>query len=289
MSFQLALREASDITHAFLAEAIGSQALVPLVEPMLHAVTGGKGLRGFLVLQSAKLYGIGPERAMPAAAAVEAIHAYSLVHDDLPCMDNDEQRRGQPTVHVKWNEATAVLVGDSLQALAFGLLSNRSVGPADTRLALIESLSSSAGAQGMVRGQALDIAAETAEDPLTLEEITVLQAAKTGALFEWSCMAGAILGSGDPEPMRKYARPLGLAFQIADDIIDAEGDTALAGKRLGKDAAAGKATFVSLLGLDGARARAKQLVAEAEAALDPFGVKAEDLRQAARFAVSRRM
>jgi len=204
-------------------------------------------------------------------------------------MDDDDQRRGQPTVHVKWGEAVAVLTGDSLQSLAFELLSDKAVGGAATRLELIESLSVSAGARGMVRGQALDIAAETAEKPLTLEEITELQMAKTGALFEWSCTAGAILAGAEPEPMRKYARPLGLAFQIADDIIDTEGDTELAGKRLRKDAAAGKATFVSLLGLEGARVRTKELVDEAEAALAPFGAKAENLRQAARFAVERRM
>jgi len=289
VSFRAALDKAFAITQGLLVKAINSQAPTPLIEPMLHAVAGGKGLRGFLVQKSAELHGVGHDRSARAAAAVEAIHAYSLVHDDLPCMDDDDQRRGQPTVHVKWGEAVAVLTGDSLQSLAFELLSDKAVGGAATRLELIESLSVSAGARGMVRGQALDIAAETAEKPLTLEEITELQMAKTGALFEWSCTAGAILAGAEPEPMRKYARPLGLAFQIADDIIDTEGDTELAGKRLRKDAAAGKATFVSLLGLEGARVRTKELVDEAEAALAPFGAKAENLRQAARFAVERRM
>ncbi len=288
MSFRSVLHEASAVTHARLVEEIRSRASPPLVEPMLHAVTGGKGLRGFLVLQGAGIYGVGRERSLSVAAAVEAIHAYSLVHDDLPCMDNDERRRGRPTVHVKWDEATAVLTGDSLQALAFELLSAGEIGKPETRLELIGSLSRNAGARGMVQGQALDLAAEKMERPIGLERITELQMAKTGALFEWSCTAGAILAGADPEPMRRYARPLGLAFQIADDIIDTEGESALAGKRLRKDAAAGKATFVSLLGLDGAKTRAEKLVAEAEAALDPFGVKAENLRQTARFAVSRR-
>ncbi len=289
MSFLTALREASAITQAFLAEAIGSRAPTPLAEPMLYAVAGGKGLRGFLVLQSAGLHGIGTDRAAPAAAAVEAIHAYSLVHDDLPCMDDDDQRRGRPTVHVKWDEATAVLTGDALQTLAFEVLSSEVMGAPATRLELIETLSVGAGGWGMVRGQVLDITAEKADRPLTLDEINELQMAKTGALFEWSCTTGALLAGADPEPMRRYARPLGLAFQIADDIIDAEGDGALAGKRVQKDAAAGKATFVSLLGLDGAKVRAKQLVVESEAALESFGRQAENLRQAARFAVSRRM
>ncbi len=289
MSFQAALQEASTVVQARLVEVIASQAPTPLLEPMLHAVGGGKGLRGFLVMQSAKLHGVDGEGSLQAAAAVELIHAYSLVHDDLPCMDNDEQRRGQPTIHVKWDEAMAVLAGDALQTLAFGLLADEGVGKPATQLELIASLSRSAGARGMVRGQALDVAAEMAEQPLSLDEIVELQEAKTGALFEWSCTAGAILAGADPEPMRRYAHPLGLAFQIADDILDAEGDSALAGKRLRKDSAAGKATFVSLLGLDGAKAHARELVAQAEAALDPFGTNAGMLRQAVRFAVLRQM
>ncbi len=276
------------MTRTRLVEVIRAQIPKPLVEPMIHAVVGGKGMRGFLVQQSAGLHGICADRSALVAAAIEAIHAYSLIHDDLPCMDNDDQRRGRPTVHVKWDEATAVLTGDALQSLGYELLSSELVGNASIRLALIESLSVAAGAQGMARGQALDLAAEMAAESLTLEEITELQMAKTGALIEWSCVAGAILAGAEPEPMRQFARPLGLAFQIADDIIDTEGDTAVAGKRLRKDAAAGKATFVSLLGLEGAKARANDLVDEAEAALAPFGAKAEILRQAARFAISRR-
>jgi len=205
-------------------------------------------------------------------------------------MDDDDLRRGLPTVHVKWDEATAVLAGDALQTLAFGLLADPAVHPdADVRIALVQSLSLAAGAHGMVYGQALDIAAETAETPLTLEQITALQAGKTGALIRWSAQAGARLAGADPAPLGAYADALGLAFQIADDILDVEGDAAKAGKRLQKDEEAGKATFVSLLGLDGAKARANALVEEAEAALSPYGEAAENLRQAARFVISREM
>ncbi|MFV2051465.1 polyprenyl synthetase family protein [Aliiroseovarius sp. YM-037] len=259
----------------------------PVHDAMRYAVEGGKGVRGFLVLESARLFGIDPDRAVWAAAAVEAMHAYSLIHDDLPCMDDDDLRRGRPTVHVKWDEATAVLAGDALQALAFGLLTREEIGPADRRIALVEGFSRAAGAWGMVLGQALDIAAETADAPLTLAEITALQSGKTGALINWSAEAGAVIAGEDRTPLRHYANALGLAFQIADDILDVEGDAAKAGKRLNKDAHAGKATFVSLLGLDGAKARAKALVAEAEAALAPYGEAAETLRQAARFVIAR--
>jgi farnesyl diphosphate synthase len=215
------------------------------------------------------------------------VHAYSLVHDDLPSMDDDDLRRGQPTVHVRWDEATAVLAGDALQALAFELLAGEEDCPAELRVVLISSLARAAGAAGMALGQAQDIAAETASAPLTLAEITGLQANKTGALILWACEAGAVLGRADPAPMRHYAEALGLAFQIADDILDVEGDAGKTGKRLRKDAEAGKATFVSLLGLDGAKLRARELVGEAELALKPYGAAAETLREAARFVIAR--
>jgi farnesyl diphosphate synthase len=248
---------------------------------MAHAVRGGKGLRGYLVMESCALHGVQREVALLAAAAIEAMHAYSLVHDDLPAMDNDDLRRGQPTVHIAFDEATAILAGDALQALAFELV-------AQTRHAgLTVALARAAGAQGMVLGQALDIAAETAPEPLTLEQIVTLQQGKTGALFGWSCTVGPILAGANPAPMAVYAQSLGLAFQIADDILDTEGDATTAGKRLQKDAQAGKATFVSLLGLDGARARAKSLVEQACDALAPYGERAESLRDAARFVISR--
>lgn len=259
-----------------------------IAQGMRYATNGGKRLRGFLVLESAALFGITPAQAENAALAIEALHAYSLVHDDLPAMDNDDLRRGQPTVHVKWDEATGILVGDALQTFAFELLSDPATHPdAEVRIALSGSLARASGAQGMVLGQALDIAAESAGTALTLDQIKALQAGKTGALIEWSATAGALLARENTAPLASYARAIGLAFQIADDILDVEGDAAKAGKRLQKDAEAGKATFVSLLGLEPARAQARALVDEAEAALLPYGEKAQPLAALARYIVSR--
>ena len=261
---------------------------LPVIEGLRYALSGGKRLRGFLVIEGAALFGVSSDVSVFAAGAIEALHAYSLVHDDLPCMDDDDLRRGQPTVHVRWDEATAVLVGDALQTFAFGLLAREAAHPDPAiRSDLVLRLAEAAGADGMVLGQAQDIAAETAGRPLTLDEITELQANKTGALIRWSAEAGAVLGGVDPAPLRDYATALGLAFQIADDILDVEGDPELAGKRLQKDADAGKATFVSLLGLEGAKARAADLVREAEAALAPYGDRAESLRDLARFVIAR--
>lgn len=287
MSFPDLLQQDATRVQARLQAALTAQEDVPVVQAMRYALQGGKRLRALLVLESARLHGIAPEAAVSAAAAVEALHAYSLVHDDLPCMDDDDLRRGLPTVHVKWDEATAVLAGDALQTLAFELLCDPALGPADRRLALVAGLAQASGAQGMVLGQALDIAAETAPVPLTLPEITRLQAGKTGALICFSAEAGAILAGADRAPLRAYATALGLAFQIADDILDVEGCEATTGKRVGKDAEAGKATFVSLLGLEGAKSRAAQLIAEAEAALSPYGARASALIEAARFVISR--
>jgi farnesyl diphosphate synthase len=285
--FADALRGASGRVQARLRAALAEAADVPVVEAMRYALRGGKGLRGFLVIESARLHGVDADDAVFAAAAVEAVHAYSLVHDDLPCMDDDDLRRGQPTVHVRWDEATAVLAGDALQTLAFELLASEEDCPADLRVALAAALARAAGVAGMVLGQAQDIAAETAAEPLSLDRIVELQGNKTGALIRWSAEAGAILGRADPGPMRRYAGALGLAFQVADDILDVEGDAGKTGKRVRKDAEAGKATFVSLLGLDGAKARARALVAEAEAALAPYGRAADTLRDAARFVIER--
>ncbi|MBR3369249.1 MAG: polyprenyl synthetase family protein [Rhodobacteraceae bacterium] len=287
--FAVRLADAASMTEARLQAEIAAQPASSVRDAMAYAAQGGKKLRAFLVLESAALHGVGPGMAVQAAAAIEAVHAYSLVHDDLPAMDDDSLRRGQPTVHVKWDEATAILVGDALQALAFGLLAREDAAPTpQARLDLLASLAHAAGAAGMVLGQALDIAAETAPTPLNLDQITQLQAGKTGALIAWSACAGARMAGADTGPLAAYAGALGLAFQIADDILDVEGDPALAGKRLQKDEAAGKATFVSLLGLDGAKARARDLVAQAQAALDPYGAPADMLRQAAQFAIARR-
>lgn len=262
-----------------------------LTDAMRYAtLAGGKRLRAFLVLEGAHLYGVRPQQADRAAAAVECIHAYSLVHDDLPAMDDDDLRRGRPTVHVKWDEATAILAGDALQTMAFEILaSTRTAADANNRLRLITTLAEAAGAKGMVLGQMMDIAAETATDPLGLAEINELQANKTGRLFSWSAEAGPIMGNANTGVMRNYAHAVGLAFQIADDILDVTGDADKAGKRLQKDARAGKATFVSLLGLDGARKKATELVEEACDGLDIFGGTGENLRALARFIIDREM
>jgi farnesyl diphosphate synthase len=287
VSFPEALAQAAEAAQRRLDAALADRADEPVIHAMRYAVRGGKRMRAFLVLESAAMLGVPPDQAVSAAAAVEALHAYSLVHDDLPCMDDDDLRRGQPTVHVTWDEATAVLAGDALQTLAFELLTDPALGTAERRLALVASLARASGAEGMVLGQALDIAAETAATPLTLAQITRLQAGKTGALIRWSAEAGAVIAGQDPGPLGRYATALGLAFQIADDILDVEGDAGKAGKRLRKDEGAGKATFVSLLGMDGAKARARALVAEAMAALVPYGSRAETLIAAAEFVIAR--
>lgn len=258
---------------------------LPVADAMRYAVTGGKGLRGFLVLEGARLHGA--DDAVPAAAAIECLHAYSLVHDDLPCMDDDALRRGAPTVHVKWDEAVAVLAGDALQSLAFEFLGGL-LASAQARVDLMISLAVASGVRGMVGGQALDIAAETADVPLSLDQITMLQAGKTGALITWSAMAGPRLIGADTTALQAYGDALGLAFQITDDILDVEGDAATVGKAVGKDTDAGKATFVSLLGLDAAKRRAQTLVDQACDALSPYGEHADTLRDAAQFVLTRK-
>jgi len=287
VTFTATLTRDAAAIEARLLQALQDRADQPVVHAMRYALRGGKRLRGFLVLEGARMHGLTDAQAISAAAAVESLHAYSLVHDDMPCMDDDDLRRGQPTVHVKWDEATAVLAGDALQTLAFELLADPALGTGDTRIALVAGLARASGAEGMVLGQALDIAAETAPAPLTLHQITELQAGKTGALIRWSAEAGAILAQADPEPLARYATALGLAFQIWDDVLDVEGDVAKTGKRLQKDADAGKATFVSLLGLEQAKARAQTLIAEAESHLSPYGTRAANLIACARFVISR--
>ena len=287
MNFSQRLAADAGLCEARLLAALEGRADQPVTAAMRYAVRGGKRLRGFLVLEGARMLGVREERAVSAAAAIEALHAYSLVHDDLPCMDDDDLRRGQPTVHRKWDEATAVLAGDALQTLAFELLCDPALGSAEVRMELVRGLAVASGIDGMVLGQALDIAAETAGRSLTLAEITALQAGKTGALIGFAAEAGAVIAGADRAPLRRYAASLGLAFQIADDILDVTGDEAKTGKRLHKDAEAGKATFVSLLGLEGARARAAELVAEAEAALAGYGKGADNLIAAARFVIAR--
>ncbi|GLK70792.1 polyprenyl synthetase family protein [Ancylobacter dichloromethanicus] len=277
-----------------------------LAAAMRHAtLAGGKRLRPFLVLETAALFGVRADAAMPAAAALECIHCYSLVHDDLPAMDDDELRRGQPTVHRAFDEATAILAGDGLLTLAFEILAREDTGPygdvdARVRLALVASLARAAGVAGMIGGQMLDLAAEGrfgegGLDPAPLdlpaEAIIELQAMKTGALLRQACEAGALLGGASPAErasLDRYARAVGRAFQIADDLLDVEGEAALVGKALGKDAAAGKATLVGRLGIDGARSELARLVGEAEAALSGFGTAATLLVEAAYFVAYRR-
>jgi farnesyl diphosphate synthase len=285
-ALEAALSQAADLVAEQLSKALASEP-GPVAAAMLYACEGGKTLRGFLVLESARLHGVTLQRAASVAAAIEALHAYSLIHDDLPCMDDDDLRRGRPTVHRRWNEATAVLAGDALQTLAFELLAGADL-PAEARLHLVLTLAQAAGIAGMVGGQALDIAAESAPRPLTLGEITALQAKKTGALLSWSAAAGARMSRADPAPLLRYGDALGLAFQIADDLLDVEGSAAEVGKATGKDAAAGKATFVSLLGLEAAKARARSLVEEACRALDSYGPGADTLREAAHYVIARR-
>jgi farnesyl diphosphate synthase len=286
VSFPERLHADAALVETRLLTALSGKADQPVTDAMRYAVRGGKRLRGFLVLEGARMLGVPEAQSVSAAAAIEALHAYSLVHDDLPCMDDDDLRRGQPTVHQKWDEATAVLAGDALQTLAFDLLTDPALGSAEVRMELIAGLAKASGIDGMVLGQALDIAAETS-GALTLDQITALQAGKTGALIGFAAEAGAVIAGADRAPLRRYATALGLAFQIADDILDVTGDEAKAGKRLHKDAEAGKATFVSLLGLEAAARRAFELVAEAEAALDPYGARATNLKAAARFVVER--
>jgi farnesyl diphosphate synthase len=283
--FAQALEQSRALVDAHISNALGRYD-GQIRDAMLHAAIGGKGLRGFLVLESARLHGFGPDQALGAGAAIECLHAYSLVHDDLPCMDDDDMRRGQPTVHRKWDEATAVLAGDALQTLAFELVAPG--GGSDTaRLDLTLPLAQAAGIAGMVGGQAKDIAAETADTPLSLDAIIDLQAGKTGALITWSACAGARLAGETPAALHAYGDALGLAFQIWDDVLDVEGCAQTMGKAVGKDQDRGKATFVSHLGLDGAKRRAQNLVTAACEALDPYGTEGDCLRDAARFVISR--
>jgi farnesyl diphosphate synthase len=253
---------------------------------------GGKRLRAFFVLASATLFKVGALQAMRTASAIEFVHAYSLIHDDLPAMDDDDLRRGKPSCHKQFDEATAILAGDALQALAFEVLAHEAThGDPAVRTALVAELAKAAGAHGMVGGQMLDLLAETQGSEMSIGAITRLQRLKTGALISFSCTAGAILGKAT-EPLRlalsAYAHDLGLAFQIVDDLLDVEGSAAELGKTPGKDAAAGKATFVSILGLERARAQAALLATQAAAHLEAFGPAAGLLKQAAKFVVSRR-
>jgi farnesyl diphosphate synthase len=293
-SFDAALAETARVTDAVLDKLMpmpsGLEARV--WEAMRYAaIAPGKRLRPFLVLAGAQLFSVGRRSALQAAAAVELVHAYSLVHDDLPAMDNSDLRRGRPTVHKQFDEATAILAGDGLLTLAFEVLAGSDThGDPAVRCELVSALAQAAGSAGMVGGQMIDLIAEHRPE-LDMGAITRLQRLKTGALIAFSCEAGAILGKSPSEPrlaLRGYAHDLGLAFQIADDLLDVQGSAGETGKPVGQDAAAGKATFVSILGVERARAQAQLLVEQAIRHLELFGDKGDLLRQAARFVIDRR-
>jgi len=279
-----------EVLSLLLAPPPGMEARV--YEAMRYsALSPGKRLRPLLVVAGSRLFGVARRSALQAAAAIEMVHAYSLIHDDLPAMDNSDLRRGRPTCHKKFDDATAVLAGDGLLTMAFEVLAHPDThGDPGVRCELISALAVAAGGAGMVGGQMIDLLAEKMP-ALDIGAITRLQRMKTGALIAFSCEAGAILAKAPAEPrtaLRGYAHDLGLAFQIADDLLDVEGSAEETGKPVGADAAAGKATFVSILGADRARAQAELLVDQAVAHLDLFGQRAELLRQVARFVVNRR-
>jgi farnesyl diphosphate synthase len=268
-----------------------------LLDSMRYASLGaGKRFRPFLVVECASLFGVDRNQALMAGAALECVHCYSLVHDDLPAMDNDDLRRGQPTVHKAFDDATAILAGDGLLTLAFDIAARAETHPDPTvRVELVQALARASGLGGMVGGQMLDLAAEGRFDGGTVQrlgekEILTLQAMKTGALLKFACNAGGILGkatAAQRDALDRYGAAVGQAFQIADDLLDVEGDPALVGKQTGKDAEAGKATIVGILGIDGAKARLRTIVADAETALKPFGSSADVLIAGAKFVADR--
>jgi farnesyl diphosphate synthase len=268
-----------------------------LLEAMRYASLGaGKRFRPFLVAESAALFGVARQHALMAGAALECVHCYSLVHDDMPAMDNDELRRGQPTVHKAFDDATAILAGDGLLTLAFDILARPETHPNPAvRVELVLALARASGLGGMAGGQMLDLAAEGRfadgrAQRLQEGEVATLQAMKTGALLKFGCRAGGILGQASAtqrDALDRYGAAIGEAFQIADDLLDVEGDPALVGKQTGKDAAAGKATMVSILGTEGAKARLHELVDGAEKSLAPFGAAADVLSAAAKFVADR--
>ena len=287
-ALQTVQREIDEAFDAFLPVPDDSRSR--LVEAMRHAaIGGGKRIRPFLLMTTAEMYGVSRSAAVWAGCAVEAIHAYSLVHDDLPCMDDDDLRHGKPTVHKLFGEATAVLAGDSLHALAFELLASPETSSDPfTRAELVQTLASASGHNGMAGGQMMDMAADGAT--FDLHTVTRLQQLKTGALLSAAVEMGAILGKVPEEGrahLRAYARDIGLAFQIADDLLDHEGDEAKAGKALRKDERRGKATFVSLMGPHKAREQAKALSEQAVGHLAGHGKEADLLRALARFVVER--
>jgi farnesyl diphosphate synthase len=255
------------------------------------SLNGGKRLRPFLVVESAALFDIPPASALLAGAALECIHCYSLIHDDLPSMDNSDLRRGRPTAHKAFDDATAILAGDALLTIAFDIITRDEIhGDPGVRLALTRALARASGIGGMAGGQIMDLAGEGRFGDKEPPDVAKLQQMKTGALLHFGCIAGALLGQASKQEyaaLDTYGRALGEAFQIADDLLDLEGDAATLGKPAGQDDAMGKTTFVTLLGVDGARQRLKNLIAQADSALSIFGDRAEVLRATARFVAER--
>jgi farnesyl diphosphate synthase len=297
MTFENKLERAARLTEDRLRLELAGLSAVPqrLVEAMAHAtLAGGKRLRPFLVIETAQLFDVDTASAVTVAAALESLHCYSLVHDDLPAMDNDTLRRGRPTVWAAFDEWTAILAGDGLLTMTFGMLAGSPlICDAEVKLALVGALAEAAGAAGMVGGQYLDLAAERRKEPPQprAADIRHLQALKTGRLIRFACEAGAVLGRASPPDqarLRRFGECLGFAFQIADDLLDATGDAGTVGKAVAKDASAGKATLVSLLGIEAARSEMIAVEAEAISTLDAFGSRADGLREAARFVSQRR-
>lgn len=297
MPFGQRLEQCAWLTEAELSRLLnaetGKGAPARLIAAMRHAaLAGGKRLRPFLVIETASLFGLDIGAALRTAAALELVHCYSLVHDDLPAMDNDDVRRGQPTVHKAWDDWTAILAGDALLTLAFEILGEAPTHPDPAvRADLVVLMARAAGAAGMVGGQALDLAYDKLGEPGNpdMAHVTRLQGMKTGALIRAACEAGAVLGKAPGEPRRaivRYGEVLGAAFQIADDLLDIEGDAAVVGKAVGKDA--GKATMASVMGLDAAKGRLAALKDEAISLLAPFGARADTLREAALFVAERK-
>ena len=298
--FAKRLDKTAEDTEALLANLL-SDTLLPdeiarprrVMDAMRYSsLGGGKRLRPFLVVESSAVFGIPREAALLAGAALECIHCYSLIHDDLPAMDNSELRRGRPTLHKKYDDATAILAGDGLLTLAFDIITRDEIHRDPTvRLLLTRALARASGIGGMVGGQMLDLAGEGRFGDREPVDVARLQQMKTGALLRYGCIAGALLGQAsqkDYQALDTYGRALGEAFQIADDLLDVEGDAAALGKPAGADAALGKTTFVTQLGIDGAKKRVRDLLAQADAALAVFGARGDVLRAAAHFVADRK-
>jgi farnesyl diphosphate synthase len=293
VDFDARLTEVQKAVEARLVARLADAGTPPrLADAMNHAVLGGgKRFRPFLVVESARLFDADPDAALDVAAALECIHCYSLVHDDLPAMDNDELRRGRPTVWKAYDEWTAILAGDALLTLAFEILAEKVAAPAEVRMRLSAELAKASGPIGMVGGQTLDLEADKLGPSAapTADHIRRLQAMKTGALIRYGCIAGPILAgrSDDVAALARFGAHIGFAFQISDDLLDATGDAAVVGKAVGKDQAAGKATLVSLMGIDAARKKLADVEADALAVLAPYGTRAHALCAAARFVARR--